>query len=482
MRFSDKFKLNKGQIELDFVDIPLNTDLPLFVDPYAISIEDNDWFNDCNDMIIDYFQLLISFVRKSDKNKAIELLSHLNEPNEVHLGLSTGKPEGRGVGHNQSLELYERFLNSKAVQTGKLQDISECELVIPGISRDKISDMTINIIKKNLFEYTKTQCDLMGINTEKISGGFYWDTDLMKWSTGYFYLPVTQNNKILLIPKIMVRYDLSYNSQEYYNRFVLDFLSAEHSRPGDSLAHVLKSGKKKGQIKVFKNKLKKKYPLSKEYLYDFSNDHPDILKKYKISLKDKTYALTNKEIERKQPYSKDISYISLKKELNNIPTGIKNANNYHRKIAGILLALFYPELWNPTIEQEINDGRKRIDIVFSNNSKEGFFHNLSVFHQIKCPYIFIECKNYSNDPKNPELDQLQGRLSDKRGLFGILVCRNISNKTLLIKRCRDILNSKREYIIYLDDSDINSLLDLKEVNDSNKFYAYLDDRLKEIIS
>ena len=160
MRFSDQFKLNKSQSELDFVDIPLHTDLPLFIDPYAISMISDEWFIECNDLIVDYFQLIIDIIKKGNKSLVLTMLEHLNEPNETHLGLSTGKPAGRGVGKDQSVELYERFKNSKAVQTGKLQDISECELVIPGISRDKISDMTVNIIKEKLFEYTKHQCEL----------------------------------------------------------------------------------------------------------------------------------------------------------------------------------------------------------------------------------------------------------------------------------------------------------------------------------
>jgi len=36
-RFSQVFKLKKSQAELDFVDVPVNADIPLFVDPFALS-------------------------------------------------------------------------------------------------------------------------------------------------------------------------------------------------------------------------------------------------------------------------------------------------------------------------------------------------------------------------------------------------------------------------------------------------------------
>jgi hypothetical protein len=37
MDFAEHFRLNKSQAELDFVDVPIDGDIPLFVDPFAIS-------------------------------------------------------------------------------------------------------------------------------------------------------------------------------------------------------------------------------------------------------------------------------------------------------------------------------------------------------------------------------------------------------------------------------------------------------------
>jgi hypothetical protein len=37
-RFSTYYGLVKSQAELDFVDVPLETDIRLFVDPYALSV------------------------------------------------------------------------------------------------------------------------------------------------------------------------------------------------------------------------------------------------------------------------------------------------------------------------------------------------------------------------------------------------------------------------------------------------------------
>ena len=60
-------------------------------------------------------------------------------------------------------------------------------------------------------------------------------------------------------------------------------------------------------------------------------------------------------------------------ELKNIPVGATGATRYHHLISGILELLFYPHISHPRIEQEIHEGRKRVDIVFSNTAETGFF-------------------------------------------------------------------------------------------------------------
>lgn len=88
--------------------------------------------------------------------------------------------------------------------------------------------------------------------------------------------------------------------------------------------------------------------------------------------------------------------------------------------------------------------RKRIDITYQNAAKNGFFEFL-VNNNIPCPFVICECKNYSEDPKNPELDQLSGRFSPRRGRFGILICRKVEDKSLMAKRCKDMADDDRGF-------------------------------------
>ena len=128
----------------------------------------------------------------------------------------------------------------------------------------------------------------------------------------------------------------------------------------------------------------------------------------------------------------------LKDKLESIEPGNTYASEYHITMMCILEFIFYPHISNPTKEVEINDGRKRIDIVFDNTSKEGFFYDLFEKYNIPANFIMIECKNYSVDIGNQELDQLLGRFNKRRGKFGISTSRKVDDYKLLIKRCNDI--------------------------------------------
>ncbi len=140
-KFSEIYDINKTQAELDFVDISVETDTPLYVDPYALTTRDDNWSIQCHEQVVSFFQSVILSVKNKDSRTGIQLLSHLNEPEETHLGVSKEGNSGRGIGGQQASDLYEALSRSKAASTGLLEDVSDFALFIPGIGRDKISDM-----------------------------------------------------------------------------------------------------------------------------------------------------------------------------------------------------------------------------------------------------------------------------------------------------------------------------------------------------
>jgi hypothetical protein len=479
-RFSDHFGISRSQSQLDFVDIPLDTDIRLFVDPYALHVSPVDWLRTCGDLVANYFELLIQTLKARDEAKALGLLSNLHEPNETRLGLSKGAPSGRGWGRVQAKQLYERLSKSKAVISGKLRDLGDFELLIPGIGSDKISDLAINVIRGELTTYTEEQCDLYGVPTENVPAGVFWNPDDQRWESHYANLPVYKDKGLILVPKIAVRRRLVPDYQEFYNYHILRFLEAEHLRAGDALVHTLKNG----NPRVYKGDLRAKYKISKEFLFDFSEAHPAELRAYKKSLPNKAATpISDNAIEERQVSARSLDAHVTSQSLMAIAPGVAQANEYHNFILGALTEIFYPTLTRPKREQPVDDGRKRIDIFFHNSATEGFFSWLVNVHGYHAPYILIECKNYSDDPQNPEFDQLLGRLNRKRGFVGIMVCRAIKDRNLMLKRCQDVVNNNdKQLILVLEDKDISTMLDFVAANARGNISAYLEDALKEILT
>jgi hypothetical protein len=478
-RFSDHFGISKGQSQLDFVDIPMDTDIELYVDPYALHVSSVDWLRNCGDLVANYFDVLLEALRAKDHPRAMNLISNLHEPNETRLGQSKGKPQGRGWGQVQARQLYDRLSKSRAVSSGRLQDLGDFELLVPGIGSDKISDLAINVIRGELTAYTKEQCDLYGIPTELVAAGSIWNPEEKRWEGHYAQLPVYEDEGMLLVPKVAVRRYLVPDAKEFYDHYVLRFLEAEHLHARDSLVYTLKNG----NSKVYVSDLRAKYPSSKEFLFDFSEKNPAILKDYKDTLPEKAAeSIADESIEGRQLSWRRIDHAVSAPELRAIPSGPADASKYHNFMIGALTEIFHPQLTRPVKEQQADEGRKRIDIFFHNSASKGFFSRLVNSHKYHAPYISIECKNYSSDPHNPEFDQLLGRLNRKRGFVGILACRTIADKGLVLKRCRDVVNNDRErLILVLDDNDICTMLDFLAANERKKIDEYLEDKLKEVL-
>jgi len=454
-RFSEYFSLNLSQHQLDFVDVSNEYDTPVFVDPYAIEIRNDIWAEQASDYIRTFFTEVLSALRNEDDLRAHDLMSHLSEPQETFLGVSSGKPKGRGVGSVQAGQLISSIRSSKAYATGLLSDLSEMALYVEGVDRDKISDLTTNIIRKLLVDYTQQQCGLYEIETSNYSGPPFWDNARKNWTSDYVDLPYINETPVLLVPKYIVRRRLCLDSQEFYNKQITDFLVAENLKANSSLVRTIKKGKERV---VRKGDVRKEHPKSKYYIAEIVSEHPYLLDLLKESAKSSS-SLTRFSDEE-MPSIHDVSRILID-SIQNTPAGREFADQYHKLIVGALTTLFYPDLIQPHKEWEIHSGRKRIDVVYTNAADTGFFSHRRDDNNTQANTVIVECKNYSKDIGNEELDQLLGRFDNNRGKFGILTCRSIDNQKTLDKRCVDMASRSQGYIIALTDEDILQMLDAK---------------------
>ncbi len=457
--FSTAFGLGKTQPELDFVDVSLQRDNRLFIDPFAIAQELDRWSRDAATTIGAFFHQVIEDIRTGHEENARSLLLNLREPNETRLGFSRGRPQGAGIGSTQADQIFEALRDSGAVRTGFITSLEETELMIDGISHDKISDLTTNIIRGHLVEYTREQCILHGVPLQNVAMPPIFSPDTMEWEARYVDLPVYHARPVLLVPKNIVRYSPAYKHGEYYQHFVLNYLQAsELSNPRLGLVRIITNQKRKTQRRVvYKKDLAEHYPRTKQLLYEFSKEHPEVLGDYRERLRQLEQQDTQSDVDTE---NEAVIAQALSAVLRETPKGNDDAAAYHNLMIGILEFVFYPKLLHPKKEQEIHQGRKRIDIVMENNAHTGVFFRIPNLRRIPCAFIAIECKNYGREVGNPELDQLAGRFSVNRGRVGMLCCREFENRDLFVQRCRDTFRDDRGLIIPLEDETVLRLLDL----------------------
>lgn len=114
----------------------------------------------------DFFEEVLAGIRSGNNYRAEQLLRRLKEPNETHLGLSSGKARGRALGVESAHDVWEALSQSAAARTGLLKDLEDTVLMIEGVGVDIVSDMTTNIIREPLIQYTQEACEFYGIPTE----------------------------------------------------------------------------------------------------------------------------------------------------------------------------------------------------------------------------------------------------------------------------------------------------------------------------
>ena len=476
MRVSEYFQLDKNQSELDFVDVQLETDTKLFIDPTALHLFDSEWGRECVSLIQNYFSLVLEYIGNCKDEEAKQLISVLSEPNETRMGFSGNAPCGHGMGSRLAEKMWVALKESKAVEKGIIEELEDTALLIDGIASDMISDIVTNIIREPLISYTQQMCKYYGIPMEReVAAKQVWNPGSKNWSPMFAELPVVNNRPLILVPKIIVRHSITYQADSYYNVYLLKHISEAEIAKG-----FVRLIKNRDARLPTKDQLREKFGKpGKEQNRKYTPLVPEALEEYR----------EDKKSHPKQPLKQNkladsvgspiFNWDDLVRRLRNIAPGAQQAHEYEILIKDILTAIFYPWLSNPIAQSRIHNGRKRIDITFDNAAMDGFFH--WVRENYFAPLIMIECKNYNEDPNNPELDQLAGRLGIRRGKFGILVCRLLDDEELFTQRCIDTAGDGNGYIICLDDNSLIALINEAKAMPDKKRLSLLRSKFQRLI-
>ncbi|MFL6077711.1 MAG: hypothetical protein ACJ73S_30475 [Mycobacteriales bacterium] len=209
MYFSECFNIPQPK-QYDWFDPILERDTLLFVDPFLIFKDRDEKWRNLHRKLMEHFQRGFMLLAKAG-NKATHqfskrtlILMEFPEPNEFRLGYTRASADGSGTGENLAKKVVSAM--GEAIKRG-LEDIRHFEelgILVEGINRDRISDITCNLLKPELIEYTQHICHSLGIpmvEAEVRHSAF--DEMRMRWRDETHLVPVDPRTSkpILLVPK-----------------------------------------------------------------------------------------------------------------------------------------------------------------------------------------------------------------------------------------------------------------------------------------
>lgn len=241
--FSDFFDVSHEQIvDYGALDTSLICDNPAFVDPFLIFA--NEKYSNLHEFIINYLKYLKELSTKNTNpvldNGAYNHYYKFSEVKQAWLGYSISGNSGLGLGKDFGHSLYKNlhriFSDFGTEQITESSHLEKLCLIEDGVGVDKISDFTLNLIKKYILEYTeefankfidKKYIDEFAV--DKVE--FDFNTGL--WSGKKYRLPFLSDafkkDFVLLIPKdILAKEETWISRSDFLNNDASVFKSIDN--------------------------------------------------------------------------------------------------------------------------------------------------------------------------------------------------------------------------------------------------------------
>lgn len=266
--------LNKIRQIDEIAQLDFEHDNILFIDPYRINEEESELFTRAKKKIIDFFDLFFDSVERNDRETACNIGKTLHEINATKLGYSKidNIPRGKGFSGNDLLLIFDEAIKIKEFIT----DMPDILVLAEKVGPDKVSDLTTNIIYKELIEYTIYIADKYQLEIEKVNKKkWIFNAEEKKWIKETVLVPLIENEEIIFLPeKIIARYQM-FSYENVYRDLVYPFYKANPAI--HRLIRVLKNKEEVSDCK----RLRKKYPASRETVRKFKLEYPERYAEYK---------------------------------------------------------------------------------------------------------------------------------------------------------------------------------------------------------
>ena len=229
--FNEKFHIDEKLInDYGAVNISLVADIPLFVDPILIFNSDKDEYKQLHKNIVKYLHFLSEKAKENLTPAKIKTWFSFNEICNNWLGFSKSSNKGLGLDKKFANFLYQNIgfvLNNNGISSSV--HIEKIMLLEKGQGKDKISDLTVNLIKGYLCEYTEKFAKMYLKNSEQAKFVMVDNVEFNHKTECFvskkYYLPYIINKNgeeefILLTPSDILRKDeQAINRTDFLRRY-----------------------------------------------------------------------------------------------------------------------------------------------------------------------------------------------------------------------------------------------------------------------
>lgn len=292
---STHFKLKVKQDKLPFVDVVLNDDNLLFIDPRQI---ENAPARDkaVKDCLYNFFGNLVASIAAGNKARTQQLLNGIEEPKETRLGYGQNNSNGRSAGPQIKQDLIDAISTNPVIKAKKVSNLSDISFFIPNVGIDRISDITTKVIKHFLIDFTQKQCRALGIPMKVVSQKSILNPTTLTWENKSVELPVYNDGSvdkpIIFVPKHYVNRATDANSS--FNCF---FRFARNYILDKGKSKFTKGVPRNGKNNTIKKKdFDKSLGAKKDELTKWLLEHPDIVHDYWLDSLDRIRPLTDDEM------------------------------------------------------------------------------------------------------------------------------------------------------------------------------------------
>ena len=213
-------KGTKGHSNYEFVDVIVNDDNLLFIDPILIETSEDQWSKEAKASIQSFFDAFFEAYSRKDELKKRELLSHAGEQNGTRLGYGRGD-NGKGNTVKGLLDIFVP-LEKLIQEIHTMEKAEDLPLLIPDFAEDGLSDLLTNILHAQLNAFTMRQICKYGLKSNGNKHFWSWDKEKVCWiqlEKPSFYI---DGQELLLVPKQIVRKNYLFSTSQYFNRIILD--------------------------------------------------------------------------------------------------------------------------------------------------------------------------------------------------------------------------------------------------------------------